>query len=106
MSPEVIILQDYDKYMYGRYKRDGPKSAEQFRDDILIPALKKHGVVTIDISMKYGFAGSSSEEIFGGLVRHTDLSSEEILQRLNIVSDCDFKKDAAIRFIKEEGKRK
>lgn len=106
MKTETIILSEYNKYMYGRYRRDGDKSAEEFREDVLKPALVKNDMVTLDISMKYGLASSALEEIFGGLVRCSNLSAEEVLNRLNIVSSCDFSKDSAVRFIKEAGKIK
>lgn len=106
MKIETLILSEYTKYMHGRYRSDGDKSAEEFREDILKPALLKNDMVTIDISMKYGLASSALEEIFGGLVRCSNFSSEEVLNRLNIVSNCDFSKDSAVRFIKSAGKMK
>lgn len=101
-----IVLSEYNKFMYGRFRSDGDKSAEAFREDVLKPAMVKNDMVTLDISMKYGLARSALEEIFGGLVRHSDFSAEEVLSRLNIISDCEFTKDSAVRFIKYAGKRK
>lgn len=104
MSQDTIFLQDYTKYLFGRFRTESEKSAEAFRDDVLLPSLLTHDLVTLDISMKYGFPASSLEEIFGGLVRHSNMTTEEILNRLNIVSDCEFNRNSALTYIRDAAK--
>ncbi|MBR9873580.1 MAG: DUF4325 domain-containing protein [Vibrionaceae bacterium] len=104
MSHKTIALKDYCKFMYGRFRSDGDYSAEAFRDDVLLPELEKHGTVTVDISMDYGLASSCIEEAFGGLVREKGWSADDVLQRVNIVSDDAVSLNSAITYIKQAKK--
>ena len=65
----ISIAKDFSRTPAGRYRNDGPATAERFRDDILIPALKKHDLVMVDITGTAGMGSSFLEETFGGLVR-------------------------------------
>jgi hypothetical protein len=69
----LSIASEFSKYPAGRTRRDGPYSAERFRDDILVPALKgaaeKGGRVIVILDGVYGYSSSFLEETFGGLVR-------------------------------------
>ncbi|MGR5279664.1 STAS-like domain-containing protein [Vibrio rotiferianus] len=100
MSNKTIVLQEYCKYMYGRYRSDGDHSAQAFREDVLIPEIEQNGTVTVDITMDYGLASSCLEEAFGGLVRETEWDADEVLKRVNIVSEDDVSVNSAITFIK------
>lgn len=100
MSNKTIVLQDYCKFMYGRYRSDSSHSAQAFREDVLVPAIEKNGTITVDITMEYGLASSCLEEAFGGLVRETGWDSAEVLKRVNIVSDDYGSVNSAITYIK------
>lgn len=66
----IINVKDFSKYPGPRYIRLGDFSGEEFRDNILIPALKQDGEVTVNFDGVYGYGSSFLEEAFGGLVRH------------------------------------
>lgn len=70
MNKRVIKVQDFSKFPGPRYRRLGPASGEQFREEVLLPALKEFGrefVIDLDGVMSYG--SSFLEEAFGGAVR-------------------------------------
>jgi len=66
MSHQIIRLKDWTRLPAGRSRGDGPYSGEAFRDDVLVPALRKHDSVTLDLNDIYGLAASWTEEVFGG----------------------------------------
>lgn len=69
----ISIAEDFSKYPAGRTRKDGPFSAERFRDDVLVPALQEayedRTGVTVVLDGVYGYSSSFLEETFGGLVR-------------------------------------
>ena len=71
MSTQVIsIAKDFSPTPAGRYRSDGPFPGEKFRDDLLLPALRKDTEpVTVELDGTAGFGSSFLEEAFGGLVR-------------------------------------
>lgn len=56
-----------------RFRKEGPKSGEEYREDVLEPvlrtSLKSGEKITIVLDGVYGYATSFLEEVFGGLVR-------------------------------------
>lgn len=100
MSKE-LKLSSHMKFAHARYRAEGGNnSAEAFREDVLLPALKKNATVTLDMTNDFGVPMSFSEELFGGIVRHGDFSAEELMTKLNVVSDNPFDVDMIIRLIK------
>lgn len=63
-----IKVKDFSKYPGPRYIRLGDFSGEEFRDNVLIPALQDD-YVSVDFGGVYGYGSSFLEEAFGGLVR-------------------------------------
>jgi hypothetical protein len=70
---KISIAGDFSPYPAGRGRRDGDFSAEKFREDILIPALREAmesgDRVIVVLDGVYGYSSSFLEETFGGLVR-------------------------------------
>jgi hypothetical protein len=69
---------------------DRPNSAERFRDDILIPALKANTEVIVYMDGTAGYASSFLQEAFGGLRKI--FTAGQLRKKLSIIST-----DASIR---------
>lgn len=86
---EINIAVDYSKTPGGRFKKEGPKSGEDFRIQKLEPAYKiakdKGEKLTVVLDGGYGYATSFLEEAFGGLAR--DLKDPDILKIITIISE-------------------
>ncbi|TPW33867.1 STAS-like domain-containing protein [Oecophyllibacter saccharovorans] len=90
----------------GRFKRFGPGSGEEFRDDHLLPALKKagDGRVTVILDSRRGYGSSFLEEAFGGLIREKNFTAGHLEKHLIILGDGSLNQVAAERaleFIKK-----
>jgi hypothetical protein len=88
----ISIAREFSLYPAGRTRRDGPFSAEQFRDELLVPALRtaiaqeSHVVVLLDDV--YGYSSSFLEETFGGIVR-ANIAAPDILGRTLVIRAKD-----------------
>lgn len=70
MNNPTVNVSDFTTFPGPRYKKLGSYSGEEFRDNILIPRIRKYGrdlVVNLDGVMGYG--SSFLEETFGGAIR-------------------------------------
>ena len=88
----IDIANDFSRYPAGRVPSDGPDNGQRFRDEILVPHLKKaldngivHNVV-VDIDGCRTFGSSFLEEAFGGLGRIPSFPFKEALKILLIHS--------------------
>lgn len=84
----IGIVKDFSETPGGRYKKDGPFSGEEFREQVLKPTLKKlnkNEKILIDLDGGYGYPVSFLEEAFGGIAR--EFSAEEILKIFEFKSD-------------------
>jgi hypothetical protein len=82
---QLLKLSDFSETPGGRYKKEGPFSGEEYRETVLIPAVKK-GHVTISISGIAGASASFLEEAFGGIVRKF---GPEIADQVNVLLDTE-----------------
>lgn len=68
----VNIAKDFSASPGGRYKKDGPNSGEEFRDNILIPkykeAIEKDEWLYVNLDGVFGYPVSFLDEAFGGLI--------------------------------------
>lgn len=72
MSNNTILLSDFTSFPGFRDETQSKgSSGEKFRDEFLIPALKRHGkiVVDLDTNVKKAILPSFLEEAFAGLSR-------------------------------------
>lgn len=97
----IVIARDFSKMPFGRYMSDSPNSAERFRRDFLVPALRsgEREVVVDFTGINHGIGSSFLEEAFGGLVRKEGVSKTEIKAKLVIKSDLPFYKEQINKFI-------
>ncbi|HHQ4463558.1 TPA: STAS-like domain-containing protein [Aeromonas veronii] len=86
---KTIFVKDFSVFPGPRTKELGENSGEAFRDDILIPAIRQHGQVCVNLDGVFGYGSSFLEEVFGGLVR-VGVSVDSIkFVRDNLVSEDD-----------------
>jgi len=85
---EISIAKDFSPYPAGRFATDGPHSAEAFMTEVLLPALERYEVLSIDLDGTYGYPSSFLEEAFGGIVRK-GFKPSELQGRLNFISESD-----------------
>ncbi len=72
MCVTLKIAQVFSETPGGRYRKDGPHSGEEFREEHLRPRfenLKVGQTILIDLDGGYGYPTSFLEEAFGGLAR-------------------------------------
>ena len=96
----VSVIDSIGAYPSGRYRCEGKGSAEEFREDHLIPALNRSDLVTVELDGVMGYGSSFLEEAFGGLVRKGAFDSEEVLRRVNLVSEEQYLIDETHSYIK------
>ena len=82
----IDVAADFTPRPFGRYRSDGMRSAEVFRDDILVPAIRDHDHVTVDLSGSNYYGSSFLEEVFGGLVRNY-YTKDQLEGKLEILHD-------------------
>ena len=86
MSEKVIsVAKDFSPSPAGRFLSDGPFPGERFRDSLLLPALRQHDGVTVDLDGTDGMGSSFLEEAFGGLVRK-GFTATQLRRKLHIRS--------------------
>ncbi|EOG8130227.1 STAS-like domain-containing protein [Klebsiella pneumoniae] len=98
---KIVIARDFSKTPFGRFVSDSPYSAEKFRKDFLVPALRSGDQeVVVDFNgIALGVGSSFLEEAFGGLVRKEGLPKSGLRRRLVIKSEVPFYKEQIERFI-------
>lgn len=96
----IVIARDFSKTPFGRYISDSPNSAERFRREFLVPALKNGTEqLVVDFRGAMGVGSSFLEEAFGGLVRREGVAKSDLRKRLIIQSDMPYYKELIERFI-------
>jgi hypothetical protein len=82
----IVISSEFSECPAGRNKKDGPRSGEHFREDYLVPKLRKAesaGVkLVIDLDNTEGIGSSFLDEAFGGLVREHGFTPDELKKKL------------------------
>ncbi len=105
MSKTIVIADDFTKYTGLRYKSLTPgSSGEEFRDELLIPALEENDIVTIIFDGNIGeYVPSFLEECFGGLIRIKKYSFNEFEEKIQLVSkDTPDLIKSIIKYVKKE----
>ena len=77
------IAKEFSPVPIGRRRKDSPTSGEAFREDMLRPrldeAIRSNKRLEVDFDGMMGLSDSFLKEAFGGLVRTSDYSAEQIL---------------------------
>lgn len=86
----ISVAKDFSSTPIGRYyPDDGPFCGQAFREQHLLPLLKSHERVQVDLDGTEGYGSSFLEEAFGGLVRVHGLSAAEVRRRIDFLSSED-----------------
>ena len=98
------IADEFSRIPGPRFRKEGPDSAEQFREELLIPRFKEaHSndqILLVDLDGVIGYATSFLEESFGGLAR--EFGTEHVLSRLSFKStDEPYLEDDIRRYVRE-----
>ncbi len=83
----INIAKDFSRYPSGRYMSDGLYSGEEFREKMLVPALKDHDKVIVILDGVNGYPSAFTEEVFGGLIRKGLFNKKQLDERLKIHFD-------------------
>jgi hypothetical protein len=88
---KINIREEFGYAPGPRYIREGDLSAELFRREFLLPAMKKaiqeKVILTVDVDGTAGFGKSFFEESFGGLIREEGLDYKDIVDHLEVISN-------------------
>ncbi|MBE8158666.1 MAG: STAS-like domain-containing protein [Betaproteobacteria bacterium] len=76
---KISISEDFSRFPGLRSRKLGAFSGEQFREEILIPALIQGGPITVNLDGVKGYLSSFLEESFGGAVREGHHITRDIL---------------------------
>lgn len=93
----VVQLCQWSAYPGGRTPKDGPNSAVEFRENILLPKLREYNTVIVDLNGTRGFSSCFLEEVFGGLLSY--YHKEELMKKMKLVSDYSSIEDEAWDYI-------
>jgi len=84
-SANLSVAKDFTPFPFGRTPADGENSAERFRDEFLLPKLRKGEFVIVNLDgVLGGLSSSFLEEVFGGLVRKRGFVPAQLEQTLKI----------------------
>lgn len=67
-TKRIKFTEDFTDCPGGRTRSSSEKSGEEFRDDILFPALNDYDKVLLDMDGAFGFPSSFLDEVFGKIV--------------------------------------
>ncbi|WP_237479404.1 STAS-like domain-containing protein [Lichenibacterium dinghuense] len=108
----ISVAQDFSRYPGPRYRRDGSFSGEQFREEILAPALRNAvaggGRLHVLIDGVAGYGSSFLDEAFAGLLRN-GFSFRDVQNHLSIEAETPrfaAHRVRADRYIDEERRRR
>lgn len=84
-SIRTINLAEFALLPGGRSKAISTHSAEEFRDDVVLPTLQKEHKIVINLDGIVTVGSSFLEEVFGGIVRKLKIkSSNDFDSRIEI----------------------
>lgn len=107
MLMQIDVAKQFSPYPSGRFPADGTYNGQRFREEVLLPALKRvqstaGGKVLVDIDGVRSFGSSFLEEAFAGLIRTGAFSQSELNALLEIVCTkphLAFFKDSIVSYI-------
>lgn len=101
----ISVSKEYSETPAGRFKKDGPKSGEEFRDKFLIPNLKNFKHIIVELDGVLGYGSSFLEEAFGGLIRK-GFTKDQIKKFIEIRSSYPIYLDRIWTYIEDAENKK
>lgn len=98
----ISVARDFTDTPGGRSK--GEYTGLVFRENFLMPALREHDQVVVDLSDVVGFGSSFLEEAFGGLVR-AGYSLNDLRKRLVVQGGVPLHVQRIWQYINDEAVR-
>lgn len=80
----INIATHFSTVPAGRYPSDGEYNGQRFREEHLLPSLKREDRVVVEIDGTAGYGSSFLEEAFGGLVRKGYFTAAQLHKKLEI----------------------
>lgn len=65
----IIFVKNFSTTPGARYRKLGKASGEEFRDDVLVPAIENNPNLIVNLDGVRGYGSSFLDEAFAGLVR-------------------------------------
>ncbi|RII79140.1 STAS-like domain-containing protein [Pseudomonas monteilii] len=79
----IDVAERFSDMPYGRDDKDGDDNGLRFRKDVLLPALKDHEYIIIDLNGTMGCGSSFGDEAFAGLIIYEGFRKEDVLRRIS-----------------------
>lgn len=87
MANVINIARDFTAFPRGRTPADGKGNGTTFREQFLLPVLKKGARAEVILDGAYGYPVSFLEEAFGGLVEKVGYSPDDVLGTFTLVAE-------------------
>ena len=102
----TLIVSQFSKFPGGRFRRISEFSGQQFREELLEPAVKEGSKVIVNLDGVAGYGSSFLEEVFGGIVRAMRwITRDEVNQHLSICTSKESWLLEANEYIDDELRR-
>lgn len=82
----IVVGKDFSIAPSGRELDHFPFGGEAFRVRKLVPALKEHEKVVVDLAGVEGYGSSFLDEAFAGLIRKESYTLSQLQERLEIMT--------------------
>lgn len=81
---EIDVAERFSDMPYGRSEKDSVWNGRKFREEVLLPELKKHEYIEVNLNNTLTCGSSFTDEAFAGLVMYEGFSPSEVLRRVII----------------------
>lgn len=82
----INVAKQFARSPAGRVPTDGPNSGTRFREQFLLPALRAHDKVIVELDGTRGYGSSFLDEAFGSIVRSGIFTAQELLNKIELRS--------------------
>lgn len=82
MNKKLLSVVDFHPYPSGRFPSDGKGCGWNYREQVLIPALKRYDKVHVVLDGYNRYGRSFLDEAFSGIIREGIFSAEELKDKL------------------------